>query len=734
MQTYIKGIFQKAIYISDNGYTIGNILIKETNDDELDENVGKIMTFTGFFDELRENEIYIMYGEIVNHPKYGIQYKVENYEKMKPEGIDGVKEFLCSDLFNGIGEKLATSIVNILGEDALNKIIEDKNCLSLIPKLSIKKANVIYETLVKYEESHKTIVYLTTLGFTMRDALIIYNIYKNETIMMIEHNIYDILEKTDEISFLKVDEITLKEKNYDEINRVKACIIYIMKNLLFKNGDTYLIYDEIKSATLDYLGYEIDDELFNDYLNELKFEGKIYIENDNYYTIDIYKAELVILNKIKRILSKDIIKNKNIDKIIEEIECDNNITYNDKQKIAIKKALENRITIITGGPGTGKTTIVKAITECYIRLNKLKPDEYQDYIALLSPTGRASKRLMDATQISSYTIHRFLKWNKDGNQFAINEYNKSSVKLVIVDETSMIDINLLSNLFKGLLDNIQIIFVGDYNQLPSVGPGQILKDFIESKILETIELDVLYRQNSNSFIPTLAYNIRNNIEHNFLETHDDYTFLKCNQDGIKKNLCNLCNQIIEKGYGFKVQIMAPTYLGLNGIDSLNKELQVVFNPKSDNKNEYAYGDVIYREGDKVLQLVNSPDDNVFNGDIGVIDKIVLANISESKKTEIYIDFEGNIVKYLPKDLVKIKHGYVISIHKSQGSEFDIVIIPICMSYNRMLYKKLLYTGITRAKKKLIIIGEPGAYLKGIQNNYEYMRKSNLKEKIMHIFD
>lgn len=733
MKNYIKGNLQKIIFDNGNGYVIATIKIKETNDDELNDYINKSMTFTGYFDTLNENSSYILYGNIINHPKYGMQYQVDSYEQVKPDDKDGVKEFLCSDLFSGIGEKLASSIVDILGDDALNRIIEDKNCLTLVPKLSIKKANQIYDTLIKYEESHKTIVYLTELGFTMHDALTIYNLYKNNTLREIEHNIYDILDKTDEISFPKVDSVALKQETYEEIYRVKSCIIYIMKSLIYKNGDTYLFLDDIKNNVQDYLQDYISDELFDDYLNELSIEGKVIIEDNKYYIVDIYKSEMFIVSKFKRILQKDEKEYKKIDNIISVLEKNNAFTYSDKQKEAIKMSLKNRITVITGGPGTGKTTIVKAIIEAYKSINKISDSEVEEKIVSLAPTGRAAKRLSESTGLLSSTIHRFLKWNKENNEFGINEFNKVFHKLIIIDEASMIDINLFASLLKGLTDDIQIILVGDYNQLPSVGPGQVLKDIIESNVIPIIELDLLYRQDEESYIPILSNEIKNNCVDNFLQPHDDYQFLKCNSDSIKSNLCHIAKQIIDKGYNYKnFQIMAPTYLGLNGIDILNKTLQDVFNPNDGSKKEYKSGNITYRENDKVLELVNMPDDNVFNGDIGIIEEIIPATISESKREEIYINFDGNIIKYLPKDLNKIKHGYAISIHKSQGSEFDVVIIPLCMSYNRMLYRKLIYTGITRAKKKLILIGDPNAFIRGVQNNAEYKRKTNLKEKLLSI--
>lgn len=359
-----------------------------------------------------------------------------------------------------------------------------------------------------------------------------------------------------------------------------------------------------------------------------------------------------------------------------------------------------------------------------------------EHLALLAPTGRASKRMSESTYLPASTIHRFLKWNKDNNEFAINEWNKAQNDFIIVDEVSMIDLPLLDHLLKGLNHHIKLILVGDYNQLPSVGPGQVLKDFIESGAIETIHLDLLYRQDENSYIPTLAREIEeNHLSPSFLETKSDYTFLQCSSEHLRHNLKNLCHQLVEKGYDEKrVQIMAPMYRGENGIDQLNQELQEVFNPRSDTKRELKYGEVIFREQDKVLQLVNMPDENVFNGDVGVISQIVSGTRSKTGKTEIYVDFDGNVVRYQSKDFPKLKHGFVITIHKSQGSEFELVVMPMSHTYHRMLYRKLVYTGITRAKRKLILLGEPQAFQKAVQNNGEYIRRTNLKNKLKTMYN
>jgi len=733
MKKYVKGHYEKAIFKSNNGYIIGLLKVVETNEEEYIDYIDKTITFTGYFAELKNDDLYIFNGETVDHPKYGKQYLVKESTRVKPTDVEGIVEFLSSDLFKGIGEKQAELIVKTLGVNTLDIILSNKDNLLIVPKMTIKKALVIYETLLKYEQSHKTIVYLTELGFNMKDSLSIYNKYKENTISKIESNIYDLIDEVDGITFLKIDEIS-SNLSIDKLDsrRIKACIIYLMQKLINESGDTYLLLEEIIEKVQ--LHIKIDNEIINNYIEELIEESKIFKDNSNYYLKEIYDAEINIINKIRILNNLVTTKYSKLGKYISDLERINHIEYNDSQIEAITSALESNILVITGGPGTGKTTIIKAIVEIYSRINGYNFDETIKHIALLAPTGRASKRMAESTYYPASTIHRFLKWNKDNNEFSVNEYEKDLSDLIIVDEFSMLDINLLDNLFKGLKDNIKFIIVGDYNQLPSVGSGQILKDIIESEIVKVVNLDVLYRQDEESYIPILASEIKKNELSNFEETRSDYTFLKCSSNSIVENLKNLCIKLIEKKYDYKnVQIMAPMYAGINGIDNLNKELQTIFNPYNKLKKELKYGDVIFRENDKILQLVNMPEEGVYNGDVGIIKFILLENESESKKNEIYVDYDGLIVKYIPKDFIKIKHGFVISIHKSQGSEFDFVIMPICHSYNRMLYRKLIYTGITRAKKKLVIIGETDSFIRGINNNNEVIRKTNLASKLKNMY-
>ncbi len=732
MENFIMGTYKQSIFESDKGYVIGLFKVKDTDIESMKDYVNKLITFTGYFHELNEQENYYFFGEEVVHPKYGHQFKVDHYERVKPEDKDGIVEFLASDLFKGVGEKLAVSIVNTLGENALDRILEDKSNLLLVPKMTMKKADSIYDTLSKYEESHKMIVYLTELGFVMRDALLIYNTYKGNTMMILEHNIYRVLEDIEEISFPKVDKIVRdKELTIDSDLRIKACIFYMMKELTYKNGDTYLNLGEITEAVSSYLGYDVDSKLVEELLCELSGERKVEIEGEKYYLEEIFEAEYTIIEKIRFLLQKKKKKYKNFEEELELLEKHNQISYNEKQKEAIKKALTNNIVIITGGPGTGKTTIIKAIVELYTTLNQISLKDATNEIALLAPTGRASKRMAESTNFPASTIHRFLKWNRETNHFAINEYNPDFSKLIIIDEVSMIDIPLMDSLLRGLTNNIQVVLVGDSNQLPSVGPGMLLKDLIDSELIDVIKLDYLYRQKEDSYIPELACEIREDCLGDFLSTRDDYLFLTCSSSSITVNLPKICNQILEHGYDYRrIQVMAPMYAGVNGIDNLNKVLQEVFNPPSKTKNELKVGDVIFREQDKVLQLVNLPDENVFNGDIGVIESIRRANTTKSGKNEITIDFDGNLVTYQPKDFGNIKHGFIISIHKSQGSEFDVVVMPLSIAYQRMLYRKLIYTGITRAKKKLILIGEPEAFSYGVHNVQENVRKTDLLQKLL----
>ncbi len=726
MDTYIKGSYKRKIFTSNDGFTVGLIKIKETNDQDLIDYVGKLFTFTGLFADLKIDENYVFYGNVIDNPKYGIQYKVNKYEVIMPNDKDGLILFLSSDIFPGIGEVTAKLIVDTLGNDVLNKIIDNYENLLVVPKMTVKKAEEIQKRLLKYNESFETVVYLTNFGFNMKDALKIYNHYLEDTIRVIENNPYELIDTIDGITFLKIDGLKDKTKiKENDERRVLALIIYVMQNLCFQTGDTYLSFDLIKNGVNVFYQDKMSDDTLSYYLIELNSLGKIIIENDKYVLYNYYKNEDYISNSCYYLANKEDAKIKNIDLEIERLERFFEISYNDEQKRAIKQALVKNFSIITGGPGTGKTTIIKGIVQLYKIITGFSYEKLTQRLVLLAPTGRAAKRMSEACLYPASTIHRYLKWNKETGEFYYNERNKVSAQFVIVDETSMIDVDLLANFFKALPKNVKLVFIGDYNQLESVGPGNVLKDIIESDVVNTIFLKEIYRQGQNSFITELAYEVNNGeLDESFLNKKDDYNFIKCSVDDVLKVTCMVAKRAVEKGYDLKnVQVLAPVYKGINGIDNLNRVLQSIFNPKSDNKKETYDADVTFREGDKILQLENMPDVNVFNGDIGFIEKI--------DKNEMTINFDGNKVKYTKKEYKVIKHGYAISIHKAQGSEFDIVIMPVTPSYYGMLYRKIVYTGITRAKKSLTLIGDPTSFFKAVYNKGNKQRKTLLKQMLIN---
>ena len=720
MEEYIIGNIRRIIYQNDNGYVVGLIKVKSatTSFECLKDDT---ISFTGYFHELDIDDNYKFTGNIVNHPKYGEQFNVESYEKVIPEEKDSIVEFLSGGTFKGIGEKTAIKIVNVLGEDTIKIILENPSNLMLIPGISKKQIDTLYNGLSEYSNSYDIILKLNDLGFTSKDSMKIYNKYKSNTLNIIEEDIYRLIDDINDFTFKKIDLIALK-KDYkrDDQRRVKAAIITTMEELCNSIGHCYLHIDMIYKYTIMCLGNNINEEHFIECLNSLILDIKVIKVEEKYYLRNMWDAEETIVNRVTSLNNKTDYKINNIDGYIEELEKDKKIEYNEEQKNAIKEAIVKNFLIITGGPGTGKTTIISSIIDIYRKVNKLSFDSLVKELVVLAPTGRASKRLSEKSLFPASTIHSFLKWNKETDRFAINEFNKSDAKMVIIDESSMIDVPLFHSLLKGLRIDTRIIMVGDYDQLPSVGPGQLLKDLIESNLLNVISLKELYRQALDSNIITLAHDVnKGEINDNIFNVSYDLDFIKTNN--IADSLKEIADNYKDESYN-DFQVLVPMYKGLNGIDNLNKMLQNIFNPKSKNKKEIVVGDITYRECDKILQLINMPDERIFNGDIGTISRI--------DNKDIIIDYDGNEIRFTPANFNKFKHGYAISIHKSQGSEFDTVVIPVTTSYNKMLYRKLYYTAITRSKKKLIIIGDIRALKMASINNNQDVRMTTIKDKII----
>ena len=727
MASYIQGKYTKCIFKNNTGYNIGVFRVSDSNDPSLADYIGRSITFTGYFHDLNEIDTYLFYGKLVTHEKYGEQFQVDGYERCMPEEKDSIVEFLTSGLFKGIGEAKAKKIVDVLGKDTLKIILETPDNLLLIPSISKKNVDTLHNKLKEYEASYETIMYLSDMGFSTKDSMIIYNTYKKDTKKVIEEDIYKLIEDINEIYFKKIDVIALKNGiKKDALIRVKASLLYIMDEVSNTYGHSYYFREELLNYLPRVLGVNICTELFDECINKLVDDLKIIIKEDRFYLREMYESETLIVKRFRLLNSNKEIIDKRLDSMILELEDFFDIKYNSCQLDAIKKSYMKDFLIITGGPGTGKTTIMKGIVELYRLMEKLSYEKLNDKIALLAPTGRAAKRMSETTGMPASTIHRFLKWSRDTNKFQVNEYNRSKVEFVIIDEASMIDTYLMASLLKGISSNCKVILVGDDHQLPSVGPGQVLHDLIESHALQVVELTELYRQGIDSNIISLAYDIRNqSVNKDIFNVEDDLTFIECRDNEVIPNICEICNTYKDLNYK-KFQILAPMYKGLNGIDAINKNVQDIFNSKSRTKKEKVIGEFNFREDDKVIQLTNMPDDNVYNGDIGIIDRI-----QSSPKSEIHIDFDGNLVKYTSANFINFRSAYSISIHKAQGSEFDVVVIPIVNAYNKMLYQKLIYTGVTRAKKKLYIVGDFSALIRASHNTSDDIRRTTIKNYLIN---
>ncbi len=718
---YIKGIFIQDIFSNyGNGYMVGLMRVKES---DISDKVNKVITFTGMFDELKYKTTYKMEGEFVNHNKYGLQFQVTSYELVLPTDEEEIIEFLSSPLFP-IGESTATKIVHKLGKDTISAILTDPLALDGIPRLTTPKKDKIIAVLNDYQTTSHIVIELNKIGFSTKNSLELLKKYQTNAVAKINENIYELIDDID-ITFLELDKIA-RNNGYEpnDERRLLALTINMMNILTFDSGDTYLYFDEMYNYMLKHTD-NIDRETFEYVLLKLSKLNKIKIEKDRYYLQELYDAEHYIVDRLVKVNNKERRKLPKLASKINQLELVTGITYDESQREAIIKSLNNHITIITGGPGTGKTTIIRCIVKLLIELFDTKPEK----LALLAPTGRAARKLMETTGIPAYTIHKYLKWDKESNTFEVDEYSPNKEEYIIVDEASMLDTILMASLLKGTLTSAKYIIVGDYYQLPSVSQGQVLKDLIDSNCFDVISLNCLYRQSEDSYIPTLASEIKDKvISENLFAKYDDYNFINCKNEEILPLISDIVTKALEKGYTEKdIQVLAPMYRSISGIDALNRVLQKIINPESPNKNEITSGDTIYREGDKILQLVNDPDNYISNGDIGYIESIVPASKSNSKKNELIINFDGNRVTYTPKDFINITHGYAISVHKSQGGEFKMVIMPISPSFKRMLYNKLVYTAITRAKQSLILVGDPASFIYGIKNDYVDTRKTSIKE-------
>ncbi len=725
-------------YNADNGYSVVLVSLNSEQYSLLKKGgnlIGNKLVVVGVFDRKPIlDEEYTFIGEFVRDVNYGLQFKFQSFNRASINSPEALIQYLSSDLFPGIGLVTAKNIVNILGTDAIDKILKDKNVLKEAG-VKPKNINIIYETILTNKNSQDVMLFFINYGVTMDMCHRIIKTLGPNAVGIVKEQPYILMEKVERFSFIKNDALALKMGiPKDSKIRLIALISYVLQESLYQLGHSYLNKQDLFVSTNKFLkDTSISYDLFIETLEELKKQKRIFESNDNLiFDYSLYYKEKtlaeIIVNKLKN--TKLNYSKNAIEKSFNQTEVDINITLSELQKTAVKAAFTEPLVIITGGPGTGKTTIVKAILNMYVALNKNNSTVLEG-VALLAPTGKASKRLKELTNFQAQTIHKFLGY-AGNNYFEFGKDNPVDAKLVIIDESSMMDLPLAYQLFSSLKEDTQVIIVGDVDQLPSVGPGQVLKDLIDSKEITTIRLNKIHRQAQDSKIIQLAHNVNEGlIPENFIEKYPDRIFIPSDKENIIPLIKDWLLKAINKGKSITkdIQILAPMYRCKNGINELNMVIQQIVNPLS-NDEEIKFMGQSFRINDKVIQLVNRSEKNVMNGDMGIVSSFNYKNGEISGLTVQY-DFGG--VDYTIEELEDLKHAYAISIHKSQGSEFDIVILPLTTDYYYMFKRKLIYTAITRAKKMLILIGDAMSFKNGI-GFIETPRKTILKSLIIELLN
>ncbi|MFX3615994.1 MAG: ATP-dependent RecD-like DNA helicase [Sporolactobacillus sp.] len=731
----VRIVFQN----SDNGYTVMIVRIVET-----DEPVqGKEITIVGFFPDVHLNETYQFFGKLKNHPRYGQQYETDSYHKMLPQSTTGMIQYLSSDLFPGIGKKTAESIVHTIGDDAITKILNNPVCLDTVPKLDPQKAKMIADTLQQNEGLERILIGLSDYGFGAQLATKIYQVYGEDTLQVIEDNPYQLIQDIEGIGFQRADELaaTLGISGNNPA-RIQAAILFWLNERAMNDGHVFMNEDEVLPAAgqlLDHPGSSIDQGDISRELDVLEEDGKLVREEKDVYLPQLYYAEKGIVTGIQKLVEQDAeageFSESEFLQALGKIEDKFSMQYADSQQKAIRMALNESVMLLTGGPGTGKTTVIRGIVEVYAEMNtlSLEPKDYDEEhpypVLLVAPTGRAAKRMKESTGLPAVTIHRLLGWS-GGSNYAHDEDNPIEGKLLIVDEMSMVDIWLANQLLKSLPEEIKLIIVGDEDQLPSVGPGQVLSDLIQSETIPVVRLTDIFRQAQGSSIIELAHEIKEGAVHDVTTPRADRRFISCSQSQVIDAVCQIAKGAEKKGFVPRdIQVLAPIYRGNAGIEKINVSLQELFNPPSPQKRSLTFGDHIFRVHDKVLQLVNNPDEQVFNGDIGEIAAIIKAKETTDNEDTVVVAFDAIEVSYLRHDLNQLTLAYCCSIHKAQGSEFPIVILPIVRGYHRMLKRNLIYTAITRSKNFLMMCGDETAFKEALQRNDVDRRHSKLAQKL-----
>lgn len=730
MQT-VEGYLNKIIFHNkENNYYILSIFLNDKYDFVEGDYLSVVGTFNDF--EFIEDDLYSFKGEIVQHRKYGTQLSAIVVEPVIEKDKEAIVSYLSSSIFQGVGRKTAELIVDTLGVDALDKIYEDKDTLFSIKGIPEQRKDTIYATIVANKQTQDIILKLNEYNLSNNLILKIYNFYKHNTLRTITENPYSLIKDIKGINFKTVDKIAeTNEIDANDRERILYAFIYTINSYCFSTGNTYISKNNLLYNTFNILYSSRNiavskEDILNSYSYALD-TGKLIEIEDRVFLPEIYYSEYSIYSDITQRLEQENtieISDGLLDKYINEVEEELEISYDIVQIAAIKNCIRNNFAILTGGPGTGKTTIILAVIKIFQKIKNYSIhdllDESRSILTLCAPTGKAAKRMSESTGFYASTIHKAIGWStEDENmeEFVSEKHIKS--ELVIIDESSMIDIFLMYNLLKIINKDAKIILVGDNDQLPSIAPGNVLNDLINSKAISTVKLNKIFRQSEHSSIINISHSIKNNIPFDVLENFDDKEFISANKNEMINVISAIYDDLIKDSSKENIQILAPIYKGTSGINEINTAIQSRFN---DNEEQIEYGELIYKVNDRVMQLVNRPEDNIFNGDIGYIEEIY----KEGNKVKIVIDYDGNYVTYEKTELNQITLSYACSIHKAQGSEFENVIIPFIDNYNFMLNKNLTYTAITRAKKKLILCGSSNVFYKSIEPTNVVTRQTALE--------
>ena len=715
MEVYFTGTIERIIFENiSNFYRILLLEIEDTNAEDFDDFE---IIVTGTMADVIEGEEYTFWGQIVQHSKYGEQLQITRYERAKPTS-KGLVKYFSSSHFKGIGLKTAQKIVDIYGENTIDKILEHPEKLQSISGLSAKSREAFISTLRLNYGTEMVLAKLANYGIPNKLAIQILDEYKEETLDVVENYPYQLVEDIKGLGFTIADQLAEElgiESQSPE--RFRAGIIHSLLNSCMESGDTYVEARDLLEQTINLLESSRPVELDP---NQVALELSHLIEEDKVQQIDakifdnsLFYAEEGIHKHLMRILERKEDKDENkesIQRYISTVEKELGIQYDAIQKQAICDAIQNKVFILTGGPGTGKTTVINGIIAVYALLEGLDLRKKSNLpILLAAPTGRAARRINELTGLPSATIHRHLGMTGDDDTSHLEDYLDAD--FIIVDEFSMVDTWLANQLLSNISSTSKILIVGDSDQLPSVSPGQVLADLLQIPSIPQTRLERIYRQSEESTIVTLASQIRQGIlPADFTQKKADRSYFEIASNQIPATIEKILDAAIRSGIpAHDIQVLAPMYRGAAGIDAINQLMQELLNPLQKGQNSFEASQFQYRSGDKVIHLVNDAEVNVFNGDLGYITDLIPAKYTESKQDEMVIDFDGNEVVYPRNEWYKIRLAYAMSIHKSQGSEFPIVFLPITSASKRMLERNLIYTAITRAKSKLILLGELQAF-------------------------